>query len=220
MREDDVARLTEEIARRVKARFTTAQVSSGLLVPVSVSARHVHLTRDILESLFGTGASLTPLRQLSQPGEFAADQTVTLVGPSRRPIEKVRLLGPLRAYTQVELARSDGLRLGIELPVRASGDLAGTPGLTLIGPYGTAVLGEGAIRPTRHIHMTPDDARRFRVTDGQVVGARIGGVRALVFEQVLIRVSSTFVLDFHLDTDDANAAGVDSGSFAEIVHVR
>ncbi|HEC83168.1 MAG TPA: phosphate propanoyltransferase [Firmicutes bacterium] len=187
-----------------------------MLVPIGVSARHIHLTRDVLESLFGPGYELTPMRKLSQPGEFAAEETVTIVGP-KGAIERVRLLGPLRKFTQVELARSDGLRLGLDLPVRRTGDLAGSPGITLVGPRGTVVLSEGAIRATRHIHMTPGDAERFGLRDGQIVRARIEGPRSLVFENVLVRVSSRFVLDFHIDTDDANAAGVTTGCLAEVL---
>jgi len=214
--QDEISKLSVEVARRVISRISPPQVGSRILVPIGVSARHVHLTRDVLESLFGPGYELTPMRKLSQPGEFAAEETVTIVGP-KGAIERVRLLGPLRKFTQVELARSDGLRLGLDLPVRRTGDLAGSPGITLVGPRGTVVLSEGAIRATRHIHMTPGDAERFGLRDGQVVRARIEGPRSLVFENVLVRVSSRFVLDFHIDTDDANAAGVTTGCLAEVL---
>jgi len=214
--QDEISKLSVEVARRVISRISPPQVGSRILVPIGVSARHIHLTRDVLESLFGPGYELTPMRKLSQPGEFAAEETVTIVGP-KGAIERVRLLGPLRKFTQVELARSDGLRLGLDLPVRRTGDLAGSPGITLVGPRGTVVLSEGAIRATRHIHMTPGDAERFGLRDGQIVRARIEGPRSLVFENVLVRVSSRFVLDFHIDTDDANAAGVTTGCLAEVL---
>ncbi len=211
----DIAKLSQEVARRVISRMTPG-IGDRILVPIGVSARHIHLTREVLEGLFGKGYELKPLRKLSQPGEFASNETVTIVGP-RGAIEKVRLLGPLRTFTQVELARSDGLKLGLDLPVKRTGDLAGTPGITLVGPQGTVVLSEGAIRATRHIHMSPDDASRFGLQDGQIVKARIEGVRAVVLENVLVRVSPRFVLDFHIDTDDANAAGVETGCFAEVL---
>ena len=215
--QSDITRLSDEVTRRVKARLSQMDLTGKIIVPVGVSARHIHLTREVLEGLFGKGHTLSVRQRLSQPGEFAAEETVTVVGPGGRAIEKVRILGPVRGFTQIEMARSDGLRLGIDLPIRATGDLAGTPGLTLVGPKGTVVLKEGAIRATRHIHMSPEDASRFGLHDRQIVRARTTGPRAVTFEHVLVRVSDTFVLDFHLDTDDANAAGLDTGGLVEIL---
>jgi len=213
----DIGKLTDEIARRVRARLGEADLAGRLIVPIGVSARHMHLTREALEALYGAGHQLRVYRNLSQVGEFAAEETVTVVGPRGRALEGVRLLGPTRSFVQIELARSDGLRLGIDLPVRKTGDLRGTPGLTVVGPAGTVVLKEGAIRTTRHIHMSAEDASRFGVRDGQIVRARIAGVRAVVLENVEIRVGERFVLDFHIDTDDANASGADTGVFAEVL---
>ena len=213
----DIGKLTDEIARRVRARLGEADLAGRLIVPIGVSARHMHLTREALEALYGAGHQLRVYRNLSQVGEFAAEETVTVVGPRGRALEGVRLLGPTRSFVQIELARSDGLRLGIDLPVRKTGDLRGTPGLTVVGPAGTVVLKEGAIRTTRHIHMSVEDASRFGVRDGQIVRARIAGVRAVVLENVEIRVGERFVLDFHIDTDDANASGADTGGFAEVL---
>lgn len=217
MEDLDIGRLTDEIARRVKARIGQHDLEGKIIIPLGVSGRHLHLTREVLEGLFGKGFELGVDRSLTQVGEFAARETVTLVGSNGRAIERVRLLGPLRRFTQVELARSDGLRLGIDLPVRRTGDLEGTPGVTVVGPAGTVVLREGAIRTTRHVHMSNDDAARFGLRDGQVVRARVAGVRAVTFENVIIRAGDGFVLDFHVDTDDANASGVDTGCFAEII---
>ena len=217
MEDLDIGRLTDEIARRVKARIGQHDLEGKIIVPLGVSGRHLHLTREVLEGLFGKGFELGVDRPLTQVGEFAARETVTLVGSNGRAIERVRLLGPLRRFTQVELAHSDGLRLGIDLPVRRTGDLEGTPGVTVVGPAGTVVLREGAIRTTRHVHMSSDDAARFGLRDGQVVRARVAGVRAVTFENVIIRAGDGFVLDFHVDTDDANASGVDTGCFAEII---
>ncbi|MFZ1948254.1 MAG: phosphate propanoyltransferase [bacterium] len=213
----DIAGLTQEIARRVRARIDGLDVGGKLLVPVGVSARHAHVTREVMESLFGRGHELQVLRPLSQVGEFAAAETVTAVGPGGRAIENLRILGPVRTFTQVELARSDGIRLGLDLPVRTTADLGGSPGITLVGPRGTVILAEGAVRATRHIHACEADARRLGVRDGQVVRAKVEGVRALTFENVEVRVGERFVLDFHIDTDDANAAGVNTGDLSEIL---
>ena len=222
----DITRISDEVAKRVKSRLSASDSGTKpsafnpkekILIPVSVSGRHIHMTREVLESLFGKGYELTVYRKLSQPAEFAATEQVTVVGPSGRAIEKVRVLGPVRKYTQVELSRSDGLRLGIELPVIRSGQVSGTPGITVVGPAGTVVLSQGAICATRHVHMTGEDARRFGLRDGQITRARFAGDRGLTFENVLIRVNDRFALDFHLDTDDANSAGIDTGCFAEIL---
>ncbi|MGQ9602895.1 MAG: phosphate propanoyltransferase [bacterium] len=187
------------------------------MVPIGVSGRHIHLTHDVLEALFGKNYALKVRRYLSQPGEFAAEETVTIVSPSGAAIENVRILGPTRKYTQIELSRSDGLKLGLELRVRETGDLAGSPGLTIVGPKGTVVLNEGAIMANRHIHMSPLDAEGFGLSNKQIVRARIVGQRGLIFENVVVRVSERFVLDFHIDTDDASAAGVVTGDLAEIL---
>ena len=213
----DIVRISEEVARRVRDRLADSSIRGKNLISVGISGRHIHLTREVLESLFGKGYQLNPYKDLSQPGEFAAKEIVTIVGPAGRAIENVRVLGPMRKFTQIELSRSDGLRLGIDLPIRRTGDLSGTPGLTVVGPRGTVVLKEGAVSATRHIHMTPADADRFGVCDGQIVRARVMGARGLVFDNVLVRVSDRFALDFHLDTDDANAAGLENGSLVEII---
>ena len=171
--QQELENLTKQIVARLERECSLQSLRGRILVPVGVTARHIHLTREVLDALFGKGYELQRLRDLSQPGEFAARETVTIVGPSGRPIENVRLLGPLRSYTQVELARSDGIRLGLDLPIRRTGDLAGTPGLTLIGPRGTVILKQGAIRPTRHIHMTEFDAEKFGLSNGQVVRVKV-----------------------------------------------
>ena len=213
----DIGRISEEVTRRVRDRLTQTSPRDKSLIPVGISGRHIHLTTEVLESLFGKGYQLTVDKDLSQPGEFAAKERVTIIGPSGRAIENVRILGPTRRFTQVELSRSDGLKLGIDLPIRRSGDLSGTPGLTVVGSRGTVNLREGAVSATRHIHMTPADAERFGLHDGQIVRARVTGERGLVFDNVLVRVSDGFALDFHLDTDDANAAGLENESLVEII---
>ena len=203
----DVDRLASEVMRRLRGEQEGSPVP-GDGIPVSVSGRHAHISRGVLDRLFGEGFQLTKLRDLGQPGEFASEQTVTVVGRSTRAIEGVRLLGPVRTYTQVELSGTDAVRLGINPPVRRSGDLMGTEPLTLIGPSGSFELKEGAIQATRHIHMTERDAERYSVKDGEFVRLRFTGARALVLENVLVRVGGNAALELHLDTDDANAAGV------------
>lgn len=187
-----------------------------ITVPVGVSGRHVHLSPEHVEALFGEGHQLTPIKELSQPGQFAADECVTLVGP-RGSIERVRILGPARGATQVEISKTDGFRLGVHAPVRLSGDIKGTPGIQLVGPKGTITIDEGVIVAARHIHMTPADAEKAGVADGEIVKVRVGGERGLIFDQVVIRVRDDFALDFHIDTDEANAASLRTGDTAEVL---
>lgn len=181
------------------------------LVPISVSARHVHLSRATVDALFGTGHELEPVLPLHQPGQFAARETVTLVGP-RGHLPHVRVLGPLRDRDQVEISRTDEIALGIEAPVRESGDHASTPGLQLRGPAGTVTIGSGVLRALRHIHMSPEDATRFGVRDADRVDVTVSGhARGLTFSDVVVRVSPRFRLEMHVDTDEGNAAGLAPG---------
>jgi putative phosphotransacetylase len=183
--------------------------SEKAMIPIGVSARHIHVCQVDLEKLFGPGYTLTHERDLLQPGEFASKEMVTLVGPGGKIMPRVRILGPLRSRTQVELARTDGIALGISnLPMRRSGELDGAAPLTLVGPYGTLFLPEVAIRSNRHIHMGLTDAARFGVKQNDVVQLRIGGVEGVTFHNVQIRIHDTWKLVVHLDTDDANAAGI------------
>lgn len=196
------------------------RVDTAAGIPIAVSARHVHLTQEAVEVLFGPGHRLTPRNPLSQPGQFACEETVDLVGP-RRTIERVRVLGPTRRRCQIEVSRTDEFFLGIDAPVRASGDIDGTPGITLRGPAGELVLDEGVICAWRHIHMTPADAQAFGVRDGDIVEVDVtGGPRRLTFGDVLVRVSESFALEMHIDTDEANAAEIDSGVPGELVRAE
>lgn len=208
---DLVRLIEEEVARHLHG------VSGGVqsLVPVAVSGRHIHLCESDCQTLFGS-QPLTKLRDLSQPGEFAARETVTLVGP-KGAIEGVRILGPLRKATQVEVSRTDAFRLGVEPPVRDSGNPAGSAGLTVVGPAGTVVLGQGVILALRHIHMTPEDAARMGVADRQIVSVRCPGERALTLGRVLVRVSPKYRLEMHVDTDEANAALLRAGDMLELI---
>ncbi|MBN2565681.1 MAG: phosphate propanoyltransferase [Candidatus Eisenbacteria bacterium] len=204
---DDVEKLASEVIRRLRGEDRNAGEPSGD-IPVAVSVRHIHVSRGVLDRLFGEGFQLTRLRDLRQPGEFASEQTVTAVGRSMKAIECVRVLGPLRPYTQLELSGTDAVRLGLNPPVRESGNLVGSEPVTLVGPMGAVQLKEGAIMATRHIHMTERDAGQYGVRNGDRVRIRFAGDRALVLENVLIRVAKNAALEFHIDTDDANAAGV------------
>ncbi len=180
-------------------------------IPIAISARHVHLTDAAVEALFGAGHQLTVRSPLSQPGQFACQETVTVVGPKGQ-IERVRVLGPTRRESQVEVSRTDEFKLGVDAPVRDSGDIKDTPGVTLVGPAGSLTLEHGLICARRHIHMAPEDAARFGVKDRDVVEVAVDtDGRDLVFGDVLIRVSDKFCLEMHIDTDEGNAAGLDGG---------
>jgi acetate kinase len=188
-------------------------------VPVAISARHAHLSQKTLDVLFGAGYVLTPHKPLSQPGQFAAVETITVLGPRGR-IGHVRVLGPPRAADQVEISRSDEFVLGLDAPVRLSGDLANTPGATLEGPAGRALIASGVICARRHIHSDPESALRLGLRHGEQVAVAIGtGERRLVFEDVSVRVSREYRLELHLDTDEANAAGVVAGDYAELIEL-
>jgi acetate kinase len=187
------------------------------LIPMAISARHAHLTQATIDALFGPGHQLQVKSALSQPGQFAACETITLVGPRGR-IDGVRVLGPPRHADQVELSRSDEIALGIDAPLRVSGDLAHTPGIELVGPVGRVHLHSGVVTPLRHIHMTPEDAQRLGLHDRQLVSVSVNSQgRDVVFGDVVVRVSPQFRLELHLDTDEGNAAGVDHGATATLV---
>lgn len=210
----------EEIVRRiVRQRYalpaSDASAADSQLV-VSISARHVHLTPEHVERLFGPGATLTPEKPLYQDGFYAAAQTVMLVGPRRRMLPNVRVLGPTRDHTQVELAFTDGISLGIDLPVRASGKVAGTPGCVLVGPAGVVELQQGVIRAERHVHMNFGDADRFGVKNGDRMKLRIDGACTTVLEDLLVRADATSKLEVHLDTDEGNAADLDHATKVEL----
>ncbi len=189
----------------------------GTRIAIAVSARHAHLSQATLDRVFGPGYELRPRTWLSQTGQFAAQETVTLVGPAGR-IQNVRVMGPPRARDQIELSRTDELTLGIEAPVRISGDLAGTPGVVIEGPAGRVSLSSGVISARRHVHMSPQDAERLGVQDGQTVQLKIdSNDRDLVFGDVTVRIAADFRLELHLDTDEANAAGITNGDCGELL---
>jgi putative phosphotransacetylase len=185
-------------------------------VPVGVSARHAHLSRADTETLFGKGHILTKKAEL-MGGQFAAVEQVTIVGLKLRAIENVRVLGPERGQTQVEISATDALRLGVQAPLRDSGDLQGSAALAVIGPAGAVYLNEGCIIAARHIHMSPKDALEAGVRDGQLVEARIENERGLTLDNVKVRVHESYTLEMHLDTDEANACGVKTGDAVTLV---
>lgn len=178
-------------------------------IPVGVSVRHIHLSKEDLARLFGPGYQLTPTVEL-MPGQYATKETLILVGP-KGIIQNARVLGPLRSRTQVEISRTDGFVLGINPPVRDSGDIQGSPGLILVGPHGAVTLSEGVILASRHMHLDPQWAATLGIKDGDRVRVRTNGVRPVVYENVLARVSPDFWTQMHVDTDEANAAGLSSG---------
>ncbi|WP_281222843.1 phosphate propanoyltransferase [Photobacterium sanguinicancri] len=185
-------------------------------IPTGVSNRHVHLSQADIEALFGTGYQLTPLKELRQPGQFAAQECVMVVGP-KGSLSKVRVLGPARAETQLEVSKADCYALGIKAPVRESGDLYQSADALLVGTAGHANLQSKVICAQRHIHMSPQDALVLGVEHGQKVRVSAGQQCGLVFEQVVVRVDSRYALEFHIDTDEANAAGIRSGDAVYLV---
>lgn len=188
-------------------------ISASNEIPVGISNRHIHLTKEDMETLFGKGYELTPIKDLSQPGQYACKETLTLIGPSMRAIEGVRVLGPLRKKSQVEISVTDSFVLKVKPPVRESGKTEDSAPITIIGPKGIVNLKEGCIIANRHIHMSPDDAARFGVKDGDYINVdAFSGTKRTRWFDVQIRVNENFRLEMHVDTDDANAVGFKNGS--------
>lgn len=184
---------------------------------VNVSARHCHLTPEAVEILFGKGHQLQPMKWLYQDGQYAAQESVTLIGPRSRIISNLRILGPCRDLNQVELAFTDAISLGFNIPVRASGNIKGTPGCMLMGPAGFLELPEGVIRAAPHVHMHPDDAEFYGMKHGSFAKLRVGGPCAMTFDKILVRVSPDFKLEAHIDTDEGNACGLAPGVPVELL---
>ena len=184
-------------------------------IPVGVSNRHIHLSQEDLERIFGPGYQLTPTKDLSQPGQYACKETVTICGP-KGAIEKVRVLGPVRSKTQIEILAGDCFKLGVKTQAKLSGDLAGTPGITIIGPKGSVEVKEGLIIAQRHIHMTLKDAENLGVHDGQIVSIQIEGPRGGLLSNVVIRANDSSALECHVDTEEANATEISSKTKVKI----
>ncbi len=200
------------LQEKISARLNEATPG----IPVGISNRHVHLSQQDVEALFGKGYALTPFKPLRQPGQFAAEECVTIVGP-KGSLTHVRVLGPTRPVTQLEVSRADCFALGIKAPVRESGQLDGAGDALLVGPKGHVELHSQVICAWRHIHMSPNDARGLNVSNGQKVSVCSNGERQLTFDEVVVRVRDDFALEFHIDTEEANAAGLKNGAQVTLV---
>jgi putative phosphotransacetylase len=205
-----------EMVKKVIAEMDSPAKDEGD-IPVGVSNRHIHLSKEHLEVLFGQGYELTPIKELSQPGQYACRELLTIVGPSLRPIENVRVLGPVRRESQVEISMTDSYTLKVKPPVRESGKIAGSAPITIIGPRGVVTLKEGCIIANRHIHMHTNDGLRYNVKDGDYVTVDVSGKKRTRWYDVQVRVSDAFALEMHVDTDDANAAGIGNGCKVKLV---
>jgi len=186
-------------------------------IPVGISGRHLHLSQEHLEILFGKGYQLTVMKNLTQPGQYAAEEKVDVMSPTGKVLEGVRILGPVRPASQVEISKSDAIRFKFDAPVRSSGDVIGSGPATLIGPKGKVNITEGVIIADRHIHFSVEEGKEFGVIDRQVVSIRVGGIKAGILDNVLCRVHPQFRLDCHLDTDDGSAFMLNTGDFVELV---
>lgn len=212
----------EQIAELVKRALLEIDIKekkedSEGEIPVGVSNRHIHLSKNDLEVLFGEGYELTPIKDLSQPGQYACKEQLTIIGPSMRPIENVRVLGPVRKNSQVEISMTDSYVLKVKPPVRESGSIKGSAPIRIVGPKGVVELSEGCIIANRHIHMSPDEARVFGLSDGDYVDVDVNGKRKTRWFDVQVRVHKDFRLEMHVDTDDANSAGIGNGFKVRIV---
>jgi len=220
---DQVERLVRQVLRdRLEGavpQYTYPASHNGGPNPlvVNVSARHVHVTREHLEQLFGPGAKLTKLKDLYQDGEFASEQQVNVFGPRNRMIPNVRILGPCRNYSQVELSYTDAIFLGMDIPLGVSGRHEGTPGCVIVGPHGAVNLDRGLLRAQRHVHMGPADASHFGVKDGDLMKLKIDGPCGLTFDNVLVREHPKVKLEVHIDTDEGNACHLPSATHMELV---
>jgi putative phosphotransacetylase len=205
---EEIVRLIVEKLAETNQNATAEQPNA---IPVGISNRHIHLSQKDVDKLFGHGYQLTKLKDLSQPGQYACKETLMICGP-KSMIENVRILGPVRKQTQVEILQSDSFKVGVQAPLRLSGDLAGTPGITLIGPNGSVELAEGVVVAKRHIHMLPADAERLGVCDGETVTIAFTGERGGTLNNVIIRAVENSGLECHIDTEEANALGVKPGT--------
>ena len=215
MDNNNVALITKMVLEAVEKQ-KSSEKEPGYLVPVGVSARHIHLTQEHVEALFGPGYQLTKKKEL-MGGQFASNETVTIVGLKLRAIENVRILGPVRSKSQVEVSATDAIKLGVKAPIRESGNVAGSAPIAVVGPKGAIYLNEVCIIAKRHIHMPPKDAMAAGVHDGDVVSVQAENERGTVFNHVQIRVDDSFTLEMHIDTDEANAAKIATGQTVRII---
>ena len=214
MDNSNVALITKLVLEAVEKQKSSDD--AGFLVPIGVSARHIHLTQEHVEVLFGKGYQLTKKKEL-MGGQFASNETVTIVGLKLRAIENVRVLGPVRKQTQVEISATDAIKLGVKAPIRESGKIAGSAPIAVVGPKGALYLDEGCIIAMRRIHMSPRDAMAAGVHDGDIVSVKADNERGTIFNHVKIRVDDSFTLEMHIDTDEANAAKIATGDTVRII---
>jgi len=221
VKRDQIEQMVRAILRRQLAAGQPAAADAALYRPhlvANISARHCHLTQADVNILFGEGSQLTPMKGLYQSTDFAAIETVAVVGPRQRMIPSVRILGPCRSFSQVELAFTDAISLGIEIPVRLSGDIEGTPGCLLVGPKGSLVLPKGVIRAERHVHMGPKDAEYYGVKHLDRIHMRVEGTCPTVLEGLLVRVHKDWKLEVHIDTDEANCCDLARATKVTLFH--
>jgi putative phosphotransacetylase len=214
-----IEKLVRESVYRQLGRPLPKQLAAPNPLLVNVSARHCHLTQEAVEVLFGKGHQLTPMKWLYQEGQYAAEESVTLIGPRSRVISNLRILGPCRDINQVELAFTDARALGFDVPVRQSGDIKGTPGCMLMGPKGYFQMDQGVIRAAIHVHMAPEDAAHYGVKDKDFMKLKVHGPCGVSFDRLFVRVKPEFKLEVHLDTDEGNACGLGPDSYCEMLKV-
>lgn len=202
--------------RLIRIIFSQGGIILANKIPIALSNKHLHICQEHLEILFGQGYELKKIKDLSQPGQYACDEKVDIVG-SKGILKGVRILGPVRPATQIEISISDGFQLGVDAPVRDSGQIDSTPGIKIVGPKGEVELDKGVIVAARHIHMYTDDAKKFGVEDKDIVNVKVGGPRGLIFDNVLVRVNPNFALEMHVDIEEGNAAGVKNGELVELI---
>lgn len=212
----DTKQIEEIIMDVLKKQADNIKTNEKPFIPIGISNRHIHLSRPDLDICFGESYELTPIKDLNQPGQYACKETMTICGP-KGAIEKVRVLGPVREKTQVEILAKDNFTLGINAPLRISGDISSSASLTLIGPKGSVQLKEGTIIAKRHIHMTKDDAKKHGVDDGQIVSIQIAGERGGIYDNVIIRSNDNSATECHLDMEEANAFGITNDSKLRII---
>ncbi len=214
MESNQIEKITRLVIEAMEEK--TSSETTGFIVPVGISARHIHLTQEHVEQLFGEGYQLTKKKEL-MGGQFASNETVTIVGIKLRAIENVRVLGPVRKASQVEISATDAVKLGIKAPIRESGHLAGSSPIAIVGPKGAIYLHEGCIIAQRHIHMSPKDAKAAKVNDGEIVSVKVDNERGIVLNHVKIRVDDSFTLEMHVDTDEANACKIGGNGTVSII---
>ncbi|MGF0039746.1 phosphate propanoyltransferase [Peptoniphilaceae bacterium SGI.131] len=208
--------LIDNLKKNKKENPHTTSLDADMVLPVGVSGRHLHISKAHMEVLFGRDYELTPIKALSQPGQFACKEQLTICGP-KGVLENVRIIGPCRKETQVEILQSDAFKLGVKPVIRMSSDLEGTPGITIIGPKGTVVIDKGVIVAQRHIHMNLEQANYMGLENGQIVSVRSGGIRSMVLENIIVRADKNGYLDFHIDMEEANACGLKNGDMVKII---